>query len=57
MHAARMLKEIIILFFYLTAIGFTPDGSSTHLHINSIQNTEDGTYIITRNKKKIQGRK
>jgi hypothetical protein len=45
MHAARMLKEIIIVFFYLTAIGFTPDGST--------QNTENGTYIITRKKIKI----
>jgi hypothetical protein len=30
---------------YLTAIGLTPSGSSTHLHANSTQDTENGTYI------------
>jgi hypothetical protein len=30
---------------HLTAIGLTPGGSSTHLHTNSTQNTENGTYI------------
>jgi hypothetical protein len=30
---------------HLTAIGFTPGGSSTHLHTNSIQNAEHGRYI------------
>jgi hypothetical protein len=31
-------------YYYLTAIGFTPGGSSTHLHTNSTQNTTDGTH-------------
>jgi hypothetical protein len=30
---------------YLTAIGLTPGGSSTHLHTNGTQNTENRTYI------------
>jgi hypothetical protein len=32
-------------YYHLTAIGLTPGGSSTHLHTNSTQNTEDGTCI------------
>jgi hypothetical protein len=36
-------------YYYLTAIGLTPGGSSTHLHTNSTQNTENGAHItITR---------
>jgi hypothetical protein len=30
-------------YYYLTAIGLTPGNTSTHLHTNSTQNTEDGT--------------
>jgi hypothetical protein len=30
---------------YLTGIGLTPCGSSTHLHTNHTQDTENGTYI------------
>jgi hypothetical protein len=30
---------------YLTEIGFTPGGSSTYLHTNMTQDTENGTYI------------
>jgi hypothetical protein len=38
-------------YYYLTAIGLTPGGSSTHLHTNSTQNTEDGTRITNARKK------
>jgi hypothetical protein len=30
---------------YLTAIWLTPGESSTHLHTNNTQDTENGTYI------------
>jgi hypothetical protein len=30
---------------YFTAIGFTPGGSSTRLHTDDTQDTENGTYI------------
>jgi hypothetical protein len=31
-------------YYYLAAIGLTPGGSSTHLHTNSTQITEDRTH-------------
>jgi hypothetical protein len=37
------LKEYY--YYYLTAIGLTPDGSSIHLHTNSTQTREDETHI------------
>jgi hypothetical protein len=40
-------------YYYLNVIGLAPAGSSTHLHTNSTQNTEDGTYKIITKKKKL----
>jgi hypothetical protein len=50
---ARYIKEIII-HYYLTAIGLTPGGSSTHLHINSTQNTEDETHVTNKLEEKLK---
>jgi hypothetical protein len=43
-------------YYYLTAIGLTPGGSSIHLHTNSTQNTEHGTHITITRKITIIGK-
>jgi hypothetical protein len=51
LNVLRFYLVIRRYYYYLTAIGLTPGGSSIHLHTNSTQNTEDGTQIkITRKK-------
>jgi hypothetical protein len=60
-HSAKcwLSNQRLIFFYYynhyyLTAIWLTPGGSSTHLHKNRTQNTEDGTHIkITKKEKKF----
>jgi hypothetical protein len=45
-------RYYIYLFVFLTAVGFTP-GSRSTVHTNSTQNTESGTYIAIKTKKRI----
>ena len=37
---------------YLTSIGLTPGGSSTHLHTNNTQNNTNKQYIEQQNRHK-----
>jgi hypothetical protein len=51
MWPGQSIQIMIMIIIYLTAIGLTPSGSSTHLHTNNTQNntvrqnTQNGTYI------------
>jgi hypothetical protein len=52
-----VIKYEIKYYYYLTAVGLTPGGSSIYLRTNSTQNTVGGTHITITSKKKYKEKK
>jgi hypothetical protein len=48
---------LLLLLFTCSLVDTQWQQYSTHLHTNSTQNTENGTYITITNKKQLQGKK